>query len=144
MQFDHILVEIGAFGKFQKIVCVLLWLTAAPAAWHAIGQVFFAANTDHWCAIPDDQSLNCSYSEHTGSQSVEECLELQKYLTIPSTVDEEGNIVYSKCERYATVLDTNVTSERDASSNETVSCDAGWEYDRSQYKTTIIQDVIIK
>ena len=146
MKFDTILLEIGVFGKFQKVLCLLLSLFAVPSAWHAIGQVFLAAKTDFWCAAPADQILNCSNSEFD-QNSEEDCLELQKQLTIPSTIDEDGNIVYSECERYVYAqspdLDEsslNSTFGRDPT--ETTSCDARLEYDRSQYKTTLIQDVM--
>ena len=109
---------------------------------------FLRQKTDFWCAAPADQILNCSNSEFD-QNSEEDCLELQKRLTIPSTIDEDGNIVYSKCERYVHVqspdLDEssfNSTFGRDPTDNETTSCDARWEYDRSQYKTTLIQDVM--
>ena len=140
MKFDDILLKIGAFGKYQKVVGTLLYLCAIPLVWHAIAQVFIAAKTDHWCAIPEHQSLNCSNSGFD-PQSEANCLVLQKRLTIPSTIDEDGNIVYSKCERYVNARSLNGSFGRDATDNDTISCDAGWEYDRSQYKTTVIQDV---
>ncbi|XP_071788754.1 organic cation transporter protein-like [Asterias amurensis] len=140
MKFDDILVEIGVFGKYQKVLGVLLYLCAIPLSEHAIAQVFLAAKTDHWCTVPDSQSLNCSSLES-------DCLELQKELTLPFTVDEDGNTVYSECERYLNArssLDQGVSNltdgQDDGWANETIACDAGWEYDRSQYKTTVIQD----
>ena len=142
MKFDNILVEVGVFGRYQIVLCLLIALTGIPSAWHAIGQVFLAAKTDHWCAVPESQSLNCSSLES-------DCLELQKELTLPSTVDEDGNTVYSECERYLNARSSpeqgvsNLTDGQDDGwTNETIECDAGWEYDRSQYKTTIIQDVM--
>ncbi|XP_033625385.1 organic cation transporter protein-like isoform X1 [Asterias rubens] len=140
MKFDNILVEVGIFGRYQIVLCLLIALTGIPSAWHAIGQVFLAAKTDHWCAVPESQSLNCSSLES-------DCLELQKELTLPFTVDEDGNTVYSECERYLNARSSpeqgvsNLTDGQDDGwTNETIECDAGWEYDRSQYKTTIIQD----
>ncbi|XP_022106113.1 organic cation transporter protein-like [Acanthaster planci] len=144
MHFDRILVHVGAFGKFQKVICVLLSLVAIPCAWHSIAQVFLAAETDHLCAVPADQSLNCTGLD---LETAVECLNQQKELTIPFTVDKEGQVVYSKCERYVEAWDgelegngTNGTLQRDEASNETIPCDRGWEYDRSQYHSTIIQD----
>ncbi|XP_038058414.1 organic cation transporter protein-like [Patiria miniata] len=143
MQFDNILVHIGAFGKFQKVFCILVSLVAIPCAWHAIAQVFLAAETDHWCAVPAEHSLNCT--EETDPKTEASCWDLQKEQAIPFKV-EEGEVVYSKCKRYVAALwggdpgELNGTLERDASNNETTSCDGGWAYDRSQYHTTIIQD----
>ncbi|XP_022106159.1 organic cation transporter protein-like [Acanthaster planci] len=144
MQFDNILTHIGAFGRYQKIICPLLGLVGITFAFHAIAQVFLAAETDHWCAVTADQSLNCTGLD---LETAVECLNQQKELTIPFTVDKEGQVVYSKCERYVEAWDgelerngTNGTLQRDEASNETIPCDRGWEYDRSQYHSTIIQD----
>ncbi|XP_033625384.1 organic cation transporter protein-like [Asterias rubens] len=135
IEYDNILAKVGPFGKYQKIICLTLWFVAIPSAWHAIGQVFLAAKTDHWCAVPEYLSLNCSFQ-----QEAEECLDEQKFITIPSTVNKEGNVIYSKCERYEFVLDVNATSGHHGTPIGTINCDIGWEYDRTQYKTTIIQE----
>ncbi|XP_072019915.1 organic cation transporter protein-like [Amphiura filiformis] len=135
MLFDDILKQLGEFGPYQRRVYLLATLYYIPWAFHAIASVFLAAGTDHWCSIPTPVSdaFNC-----TGfGLDLEECERAQKNLIIPRR-HVEGALVYEQCERYnisgftgdATAkLKTNVTQE----------CDT-WEYDMTQYKTTVVQD----
>ncbi|XP_038053165.1 organic cation transporter protein-like [Patiria miniata] len=136
MHYEDILQRIGPYGKYQKLLVFVMLLAKVPTAFHFIGQVFLAANTDHWCAVPDSQRINCS---HLQLASATECQEEQKSYSIPYHIDDDGKQVYSSCERYATD-DDDVGRNQSLNSTDVISCDAGWEFDHSRYKSTINED----
>ncbi|XP_022088432.1 organic cation transporter protein-like [Acanthaster planci] len=131
MHYEDILHRVGHFGKYQKLVIVLVSMIEIPTACHFLAQVFLAASTDHWCMVPASQAVNCSRLQ---LDSVSTCQEAQKNESIPYELDADGNRVYSSCERYSI--------EEDISENATdvIACDAGWDFDRSRYKSTINEE----
>ena len=141
MQFEEIVQKLGGFGRYQRRMYFLLCLIAIPNAWHAIGSVFLAATTDHWCSVPSVPGFNCTDLDI-------ECLEAKKNLTIPYDNSEKA---YYQCSRYNDSdidLDVNVYSvalnDNDTGvtlQKRTVGCDNGWEYDHSQFKSTTVQTV---
>ncbi|XP_038058237.1 organic cation transporter protein-like [Patiria miniata] len=135
MHYEDILHHIGQFGKYQKWIIVLLSMVQIPTAFHFIAQVFLAANTDHWCVIPAGQAVNCSLLQ---LDSVSACQEAQKNQSIPYELDSQGCRVYSSCERY--VFDDEEDGDQATNSTDVVACDAGWDFDRSRYKSTINEE----
>ncbi|XP_038075646.1 organic cation transporter protein-like [Patiria miniata] len=133
MHYEDILNHIGPFGKYQKLLVFALFLVFIPPPFHFIGQVFLAANTDHWCAVPASQMINCSQLQ------LAECQEEQRSYSIPYEIDDDGNKVYSSCERYV-MNDEDVGRNMSFNSTDVISCDAGWEFDHSRYKSTINED----
>ncbi|XP_038075652.1 organic cation transporter protein-like [Patiria miniata] len=133
MHYEDILIHIGPFGKYQKLLVFALFLVFIPPPFHFIGQVFLAANTDHWCAVPASQMINCSQLQ------LAECQEEQKSYSIPYEIDDDGNKVYSSCERYV-MNDEDVGRNMSLNSTDVISCDAGWKFDHSRYKSTINED----
>ena len=133
MLFDDILKQLGEFGTFQKRVYLLASLICIPWAFHAIGSVFLAAKTDHWCASPSEftDSINCT--DKFGLDEAQ-CEVAKKNLTIPHQI-VSGKLVYEQCERF------NSTYSPNANETATRKCDVGWLYDRSQYKSTVVQEV---
>ncbi|XP_038075653.1 organic cation transporter protein-like [Patiria miniata] len=133
MHYEDILKHIGPFGKYQKLILFACVLIKIPTAFHSIGQVFLAANTDHWCAVPASQMINCSQLQ------LAECQEEQKSYSIPYEIDDDGNKVYSSCERYV-MNDEDVGRNMSLNSTDVISCDAGWKFAHSRYKSTINED----
>ncbi|XP_038053477.1 organic cation transporter protein-like [Patiria miniata] len=133
MQYDDILRHIGAFGKYQKVLILLLAAYNIPTACQFLVQVFVAPDTDHWCVIPGSQPINCSQLFEA------ECQELQKNYGIPYELSPNGNKVYSSCERYV-MDDEDTGSGLGPNATDVRPCDAGWDFDRSRYKSTIIED----
>ncbi|XP_038075240.1 organic cation transporter protein-like [Patiria miniata] len=133
MHYEDILNHIGPLGKYQKLLVFALFLVSIPPPFHFIGQVFLAANTDHWCAVPASQMINCSQLQ------LAECQEEQKSYSIPYEIDDDKNKVYSSCERYV-MNDEDVGRNMSFNSTDVISCDAGWKFDHSSYKSTINED----
>nr|XP_006824127.1 PREDICTED: organic cation transporter protein-like [Saccoglossus kowalevskii] len=128
--YDDILEYIGEFGPYQKRCYYLLCLVVILPASHAFAHVFLAAETDYWCYVPE---LDKYKDECCLNNSMMFCQDLVKNLSIP--LEENSNtcgrhFVYSHCERYVNKTNTNTTMK----------CNHGWEYDRSQYKSTIFQE----
>lgn len=139
MLLDEIIVLIGEYGPFQRRISMLYCLSVVGVAVHILAPVFLSAETDHWCAT--DLDIKCNDTGLDGKQ----CVEFIKNLTIPFSV-KDGN-VYEQCVQYSlTGLDANDFDVEvgDVGFNlteETQSCETGFEYDRSQYKSTTVQDV---
>ncbi|XP_071801158.1 organic cation transporter protein-like [Asterias amurensis] len=139
MKYENILKHIGVLGKFQKILIAGFLLFQLPACCQFIGQVFLGATTDHWCKTPGIADVEANCSSSLGFENALECQEAQKNRSIPYELDSDGNLVFSSCKRYAEGEGgSDVNSS--ASSDVIISCDSGWNFDRSQYKSTINQD----
>ncbi|XP_041034084.1 solute carrier family 22 member 2-like [Carcharodon carcharias] len=87
--FDDVLVNIGGFGQYQKMIFFLIYLTSAVFSYLYIGFVFLAVTPDHWCRSPGVTELRdkCNWS-----------LEQEKNYTLP--LGRSGSSSYSQCERY--------------------------------------------
>ncbi|XP_038674831.1 solute carrier family 22 member 2-like [Scyliorhinus canicula] len=87
--FDDVLMNIGGFGQYQKMIFFLTYLTTVVFSYLYVGFVFLAVTPDHWCQSPGVSELreNCSWS-----------LEQEKNYTLP--LGRSGSSSYSQCERY--------------------------------------------
>ncbi len=146
MLLEEIIIHIGEYGRWQKRTSMLLCLVVVLVAVHILAPVFLSAETDHWCSPPAPSDIDFDYNcTSIGIVDTRECVDFIKNLTIPSTI-ENGEVVYEQCERYdlgdvdfsdvdfiGTTGWPNVTKKQ--------RCEEGWEYDRSQYKSTTAQDV---
>ncbi|XP_048457028.1 solute carrier family 22 member 2-like [Rhincodon typus] len=87
--FDDVLVQIGGFGQYQKVVFFLIYLSSMMFSHLYFGFVFLAVTPDHWCRSPGVTELRdkCNWS-----------LEQEKNYTLP--VGQSGSSSYSQCEKY--------------------------------------------
>nr|XP_054752655.1 organic cation transporter protein-like [Lytechinus pictus] len=137
MHFDDILNELGSFGPYQRRVYFVVCLMAGTTAFHSMTQVFIAGTTDHWCKAEYWEDENCT----EWNLSVEDCEEAKKNGSIPTSY-EDGDLVYDQCDMY-NVTGMEFDASYDSSMNgttETIPCQDGWEHDKSQLKSSIIQD----
>ncbi|XP_070568568.1 organic cation transporter protein-like [Ptychodera flava] len=144
LQFDDVLSHVlGDFGTYQKFCFILLGLTSITEVLQSFSPVYIQAYTDHWCAVPYADQVSLLACNGTYPQASADCEELVKNLTIPrETVDDGCGEVsaFSSCERYdASIEEVLHPSAPAPYRNRTVSCDYGWEYDTSQYKSTVTQ-----
>ena len=134
MHFDEILSLSDSFGPYQKRVYFLLCLLSIPRAWHNLGQVFLGGSVDHWCSTAEPDYVNCTYWELDEKQ----CGEAKRDAAIPISADGK----FEKCVKYnltGIVFYPGINTT--AYTNHTMSCSDGWDYDDSQYESTIITDV---
>lgn len=121
VDFDDLLPHIGEFGRYQKILFLLMIPFAFFVAFVYFSQIFITiVPEEHWCWIPELEQL-----------SVEE----RRALAIPVHFEhgnefEDGTAVYSKCAMYAVnyteVLANNI--RKADPSWPTQPCRNGWEY----------------
>ncbi|PIK51371.1 putative solute carrier family 22 member 5 isoform X2 [Apostichopus japonicus] len=139
MNFEDIQRVVGSFGLYQKLLVALLCIPLLMAPCHVYLQVFAAGKSDHWCKswVNDDCPTDLDDVDFN-------CEDVKKSLSIPIIIDEDNSTKYEQCTKYdvgnidlqtAIVLGDNVTNEL-----EVIPCDEGWEYDRSTFRSTIIQD----
>ena len=140
MAFEDILESIGVFGRLQQTIYLAVCLRSFCSALVTIVHVFLAGQNDHWCKTPDLDIVNCT----KWSLDENECLEAKKSVSIP-LAESGSDYDYENCVRYnVTRLEPTDWSPGWMTSdltNDTLKCNAGWAYDTSQFKTTIISDV---
>ncbi|XP_055619494.1 organic cation transporter protein [Toxorhynchites rutilus septentrionalis] len=121
VDFDDLLPHVGEFGRYQKILFLLMIPFAFFVAFVYFSQIFITlVPEDHWCRVPELEHL-----------SVEE----RRALAIPvhyehGTEFDDGAPTYSKCSMYAVnfteVLANNI---RKADPSWPIqSCKHGWEH----------------
>ncbi|KAK4876683.1 hypothetical protein RN001_009189 [Aquatica leii] len=122
MDLDEILLEIGEFGRYQKLILWLILLPSVfPCGFHAYNQLFMAAKPDHWCRVPELKNLTT---------------DLAKNLSIPQE-EKDGIQHFSQC----SMFNQNYSTDNLVSyTNKTISCQNGWIYDKSVYKNSVITE----
>ncbi|XP_070532073.1 organic cation transporter protein-like [Ptychodera flava] len=144
LQFDDVLKHIlGEFGKYQKVLCVLIGLISIPGAYYAISPVFLAASTNSWCKVPDAAEVSAQICL---ANFTDNCVEMVKNLTIPSEHTDVGcgtTLSFDQCYRYNITYKEilySIENGKTSHANYTkIKCDHGWEYDTSKYKSTVPQ-----
>ncbi|XP_078573409.1 organic cation transporter protein-like [Branchiostoma floridae x Branchiostoma japonicum] len=128
VHYDEILKHVGEFGTYQKRMCLFAYLPSLSVGMHMMAMVFLAATPGHRCRAPEGEVLAARYN-----WTEPELLNM----TIPWMKDDDGKWVLDSCKRYdLTTVEVNDSSANRSEWNVT-SCDAGWTYDLSQYKTSI-------
>ena len=140
MAFDDILESIGVFGRLQQRIYLAVCWREFCCGMITIIHVFLAGQDDHWCKTPDLDFVNCT----KWSLGETKCLEAKKSVSIPLT-ETKADYDYENCVRYNLTgfepTDFFPEWETYDLTNDTLECDAGWVYETSQFKTTIVSDV---
>ncbi|XP_013381565.1 organic cation transporter protein-like [Lingula anatina] len=128
--FDDILVLIGEFGKFQKLVFLLLSIASILPAMDYAAVVFIEETPDFRCRLPGD--LNDSYSpgmalylntsDHVTSNATAQCTQLDVVINHQGNVSQDGTHP-SKCTEW--VFDTSVVKHSYPMQFKLV-CDNSW------------------
>ena len=112
-----------------QLKCVLLGaLMILDSSFHFMGIVFLAGTSEHWCHVPEISDWNLTRDE-------------MRNISIPVKTSED-RVGYSQCLMYT--RNYSEFSGNGFPSTENVStegCRYGWEYDRSQYTTTVVMQV---
>ncbi|XP_070548444.1 organic cation transporter protein-like isoform X2 [Ptychodera flava] len=107
-------------------------------SWLTAEKVFIQPDTDHWCRIPesDDLIATCRALNRTT-----DCVSMVKHLSIPKERYDDGcqtSWKFSNCRRYNNI--STDFRELLVNNSVTIGCDHGWEYDTSQYISTVIHE----
>ena len=116
--FDDILVQLGEFGKYQKIIYFVLFIPTIFSAMHKMSWVFLGAKVNHRCKLPFETVVN---TNHTTIPYHSE-MDLSKYYNW-----DEDNERFEQC------------SWIDESKNE-LPCDNGWVYDRKTFGSSAVME----
>ncbi|XP_041095743.1 solute carrier family 22 member 13-like [Polyodon spathula] len=123
VDFGEILVLIGDFGLFQKLLLFGVCFPNVVLSFHLLSLLFTGIAVPHHCNTDWILQISPNLTEAE-----------QLNLTVP--LEQDGS--YQRCEMYRPVWDIEGTEEH--SINSTVPCQEGWVYDTSQYKTTVITE----
>ncbi|KAL5006175.1 hypothetical protein ScPMuIL_017333 [Solemya velum] len=129
VNFEDILLQIGEFGRYQKIWYIVAVLPAFCVPFAPMMTIFTMAKQDHRCALPTPWWDNDTFAIQNEGHA------LALNTTIPRIITESGDVVLSECKMYVDGGNgSNVTGGLTEAS-----CDR-WVYDTSQYETTVISD----
>ncbi|KAL7727041.1 hypothetical protein ACLKA6_012424 [Drosophila palustris] len=117
MGYDEVITQLGDFGRYQKIIYLLIALTSIPVAFHKLAGVFLLAKPDFRCALPSDPA-NASYE-------------------LPAQLMELAYPAKDTCEYYQ--LDVDVNGSYYRTSNDTQKC-SRFIFDQSKYQNSAVTE----
>ncbi|XP_037699966.1 solute carrier family 22 member 7 isoform X2 [Choloepus didactylus] len=137
MAFEELLDQVGGFGPFQLRNVALLALPRVLLPLHFLLPIFLAAVPAHHCALPSAPA-NISHQDAPGNISHQD-------MWLEAHLPREPDGTLSSCLRFvhARPLPNTTLGEEGHSHGEpegeppTVPCPQGWEYDRSEFSSTI-------
>ena len=139
MKFDEVLKVLGEFGRYQWYAFFFLNAVNFIGPFSTLQHVFYTGKSDHWCKVFDQP--NCTVY---GLNTQEECVQVMKNVSIPPA-DNPGTdpYYYDNCQQWDLPNGLEFSPSIDPSDYNAskVDCKNGWEYNTSQYETTIIMDV---
>ncbi|KAI8482965.1 hypothetical protein Bbelb_392650 [Branchiostoma belcheri] len=163
VHYDTVLKHVGEFGTYQKRMCFFVFLPSLSVGMHMMAMVFLAATPAHRCRAPEGDVLAARYNwtepellnmtipwtkDDDGRAVLHSCGSLTvpwpflgRSLAVPRPFLGRSLAVPRPYDLTTVELNnsySNLTNHR-ARWNVT-SCNAGWTFDRSQYKTSITMD----
>ncbi|XP_036024196.1 solute carrier family 22 member 7 [Onychomys torridus] len=128
MGFEELLDKVGGFGPFQLRNMALLALPRVLVPMHFLLPIFMASVPEHHCALPGAPA-NLTHQD----------------LWLEAHLPRETDGSFSSCFRFAnprplpnTTLGTEAhSSGKPEGESSTVPCSQGWEYDHSEFSSTI-------
>ncbi|XP_014677147.1 PREDICTED: organic cation transporter protein-like [Priapulus caudatus] len=136
MSFDDILSHVGDLNRWQLMIFLLFSLVVIATSFQNMVIVFVGAIPEHWCAVPELAALP---------------YDVQKNLSIPYEISDEGVLKWSACEVYS---ERNYTETAllyasggldsplpflFTDGNQT-SCENGWVYDQREGASTFASE----
>ncbi|XP_057699409.1 solute carrier family 22 member 7-like [Corythoichthys intestinalis] len=124
MKFEAILADIGGFGRFQKMIIAINFMSRFTMACHFLLGNFIAAIPAHHCRIPsvDDEGIFGNLS-------------LADRFTISIPLEDDGT--RSSCRMFAEPQYHLLLNKSDVTQVPTLPCVDGWVYDNTTFKTTM-------
>ncbi|XP_066289672.1 organic cation transporter protein-like [Branchiostoma lanceolatum] len=136
VDYDAALGYLGSMGKYQAVQVAMIWLIIFPGSFHMLSMPFIGAQVSHHCEIPESQ---------TAGLQLEDTACVLNY-SLPWTYDQTADTFSpGSCSRYDVGVyelgNLSCPAMRGAAGNRTAKpCDAGWWYDRQQYKSSIFME----
>lgn len=128
MKFDNVLAEVDGFGKFQIGILIMLIIPRLTLPFHFLLNNFIAAIPSHHCDISslDDGAVFGNLS-------------LQEMLVVSVPALEDGTL--SSCQMFAEPQYHLLLNASNIANITTVSCQNGWVYDNTTFKSTLATEV---
>ncbi|XP_043916215.1 solute carrier family 22 member 7-like isoform X2 [Protopterus annectens] len=126
MKFEEVLHEAGDFGKFQILVLALLFIPRIIVPLHFMLHNFLGLVPPHHCAISAQDSL----------------VNLIEDGRLTVSIPKEADGTFSSCKMYSEPqfhLLSN-SSQEDGNISSITQCKQGWQYDHSQFLSTISEE----
>ncbi|XP_057699013.1 solute carrier family 22 member 7-like isoform X3 [Corythoichthys intestinalis] len=124
MKFEAILADIGGFGKFQKMIIAINFMSRFTLPCHFLLNNFIAAIPAHHCRIPS-----------VDSEGIFGNLSLADMFTISIPLEDDGT--RSSCRMFAEPQYHLLLNKSDVTQVPTLPCVDGWVYDNTTFKSTM-------
>ncbi|XP_012862221.1 solute carrier family 22 member 7 isoform X2 [Echinops telfairi] len=131
MSFEELLSQVGGFGPFQLRNLVLLALPRLLLPLHFLLPVFLAAMPAHHCAVPGAPD---------NSSSREEWLRAHLPQEPDGTLSSCLRFTHPRSPSNSTLWGGGHSPGTLEPEPPTVACPQGWEYDRSEFSSTIVTE----
>ncbi|XP_038059995.1 solute carrier family 22 member 13-like [Patiria miniata] len=139
MKFDEVLEILGGFGRYQWYAFFFLNLVNFLGAFTTLQHAFYAGESDHWCKT--FEPINCTAF---GYKTAENCTAAVKAVAIPPSdrYPDPDKYFYENCLQWDLPEDLKFSPDINHTHYDAakVPCKKGWEFDHSQFRTTIIED----
>ncbi|XP_057699007.1 solute carrier family 22 member 7-like isoform X2 [Corythoichthys intestinalis] len=124
MKFENIISDIGGFGKFQKMIVAISFMSRFTLPCHFLLNNFIAAVPAHHCRIAtlDDGGAFGNLS-------------LEDRLTVSIPLEEDGT--RSSCRMFSKPQYQLLLNKSDVTQDPTSPCVDGWVYDNTTFKSTM-------
>ncbi|XP_019732138.1 solute carrier family 22 member 7-like isoform X2 [Hippocampus comes] len=124
MKFEDIISDIGGFGRFQKMIVIISFISRFTLPCHFLLNSFIAAVPAHRChvAARDDGGIFGNLS-------------LADQLTVSIPLEEAGT--HSSCRMYAEPQYHLLLNASEEIQVPTLHCQDGWVYDNTTFKSTL-------
>ncbi|XP_039262334.2 organic cation transporter protein-like [Styela clava] len=128
LDFDVILDHVGNFGRYQAVLCIMIYYLICSTSMHMFAPVFYAYSTPHRCRFPqiDDP--------HTFSD-----LNENDILNLTTPFDEKSS-EYDTCHRYSYNLSQCHSVIQCIIKNNTERCLDGHVFDRFDFVETTVSE----
>lgn len=128
MRFENLLDDINGFGRFQKMIIVISFIGRFTMPCHFMLNNFIAAVPSHHCDISslDDGGVFSSLSQ-------------TEKLVVGIPVNEDGTP--NSCKMFAEPQYHLLFNSSNIAELPTVSCQTGWVYDNTTFKSTLTSEV---
>ncbi|KAL7873814.1 hypothetical protein AOLI_G00128850 [Acnodon oligacanthus] len=124
MKFEDILAEIGGFGRFQKLIVFLIFVSRITLPCHFLLINYIGAIPSHHCDIG-----------FLDAEGVFGNLTQEQKLTVSIPKNEDG--MFASCHMFAEPQFQLLDTESNFTNVPLIQCPNGWEYDNSTFISTL-------
>ncbi|XP_017558041.1 solute carrier family 22 member 7-like [Pygocentrus nattereri] len=124
MKFEDILAEIGGFGRFQKLIVFLSFVSRLTLPCHFLLNNYIGAIPSHHCDI-----------SFLDAEGVFGNLTQEEKLTVSIPKNEDG--IFASCHMFAEPQFQLLDTKSNFTNVPLIQCPNGWEYDNSTFISTL-------